>query len=96
MRKLINLIIFIFFALLAITIYLSNQDPVTVRYYFDLELTLPLALVLIVTFVVGVFIGALVASISVYKSKRQASKAKKQLAKAEKQMELLSSASSDS
>jgi len=79
----------VLFAGLAITIYYKNPDPFTVKYYFGLEFTSSIALILIGALVIGILIGTLITSLSVFKSKRQASKAQKQLVKAEKQVEML-------
>jgi putative membrane protein len=89
MKKLFNLILFLIFAVLALTLYLKNPEPFTVNYYFGFEFSSSIALILIVTFAVGVLVGALVASVSVFKSKRQVSKVRKQLSKAEKEVEMM-------
>ncbi|MEM7359303.1 MAG: LapA family protein [Pseudomonadota bacterium] len=89
MKRFVYLILFLIFALFALSINLKNPQTVTLLYYFDINWEAPLVLVLTVTFLVGLFLGWMFMSLSVIKNKRQVGKTRKQLAKVEKEVENL-------
>ena len=91
MKKLIYLCLFLLLLLLAFTINLKNPQTVSVNYYFDLHWEAPLVLVLTATFILGLILGWLFMTLSVFKNKRQVGKTKRQLAKVEKEVENLRS-----
>lgn len=92
MKKILSIILFLVFALFALTLNLKNPDAVTLRYYFDIEREVDLFVVLLVPFVVGMLLGVLLMSFSVVRNKMQVGKTKRELAKVEKEVQNLRSA----
>ena len=92
MKKILSIILFLVFALFALTLNLKNPDAVTLRYYFDLEREVDLFVVLLVPFVVGMLLGLLLMSLSVVRNKMQVGKTKRELARVEKEVQNLRSA----
>jgi putative membrane protein len=92
MKKVLSIILFLVFALFALTLNLKNPDAVTLRYYFDIEREVDLFVVLLVPFVVGMLLGVLLMSFSVVRTKMQVGKAKRELAKVEKEVQNLRAA----
>ena len=92
MKKVLSIILFLVFALFALTLNLKNPDAVTLRYYFDLEREVDLFVVLLVPFVVGMLLGLLLMSFSVVRNKMQVGKTKRELARVEKEVQNLRSA----
>jgi len=89
MKKIVYIILFLIVVLFIITLNLQNPQLVTLNYYFDFHWQASLALVLMVTFLVGLVCGWLVMTLSVLKNKRRVGKTKKQLQKIEKEVENL-------
>ncbi|MBT8115410.1 MAG: LapA family protein [Arenicella sp.] len=89
MKKLFYAAILILFFLAALTLNLKNPQPVTIFYYFGLEWHTSLVIALTAAFALGMLLGWLIMTVSVFKNKRQVGKARKQLAKAEKEVENL-------
>jgi putative membrane protein len=89
MKKLFYLIVFLFVAILAVTINLKNPQVVSFDYYFNIHFDAPLILVLTATFIMGLLLGWLLMSVSVFRNKRQVGKAKRELAKVEMEVENL-------
>ncbi|MBL4672983.1 MAG: LapA family protein [Arenicella sp.] len=92
MKKVLSIILFLVFALFALTLNLKNPDAVTLRYYFDIEREVDLFVVLLVPFVVGMLLGILLMSFSVVRTKMQVGKTKRELAKVEKEVQNLRAA----
>lgn len=92
MKKLLSLIIFLLFALFAFSLNLQNPGSITLKYYFGLEAQVDLYVVLLVPFVIGLLLGVLLMSITVFRNKMQAGKVKRKLAKVEKEVENLRAA----
>jgi len=89
MKKLFYLIVFIVFALFAVTLYMKNPNAIEVNYYFNIKWQVSLFWVIMLPFFVGMIFGVFVMSISVFKNKRSAGKANKALAKVEKEAQSL-------
>jgi len=89
MKKLFYIIIFLVFAAFAFTLNLSNPETIPVKYYFGISMDLPLFIVLMAPFFIGMVLGVLVMSLSVIKNKRQVGVAKKELSKVEKEVQNL-------
>jgi len=89
MKRLIYLFFFLLIALFTLTLNLQNPQLVSLNYYFNFHWEAPVALVLIATFIIGLFCGWLLMTLPVLKNKRRVSKAKKQLAKVEQEVENL-------
>lgn len=92
MKKILSIMLFLVFALFALTLNLKNPDPVTLRYYFDLERQVDLFVVLLIPFVIGMLLGVLLMSFSVVRNKMQVGKTKRELAKVEKEVQNLRAA----
>jgi len=88
-KKLFYAAILIVFFVAALTLNLKNPQPVTINYYFDLQWQTSLVLALTAAFAIGLLLGWLIMTFSVFKNKRQVGQARKQLAKAEKEVENL-------
>ncbi|NNC99315.1 MAG: LapA family protein, partial [Gammaproteobacteria bacterium] len=58
-------------------------------YYFNIHWEAPLVLVLTATFILGLLLGWLFMTLSVFKNKRKVGKARRQLAKVEREVENL-------
>lgn len=86
MRKLLLFLMLFILALFAATLFLKNGQHVTVSYYFNFEQVASLASVMLVCFACGLIVGALIMSVSLFKSKHVANKTKKQLSKVEKEV----------
>lgn len=89
MKRLFYLLIFLIFALFAFTLNLKNPQIITVSYYFNISWDLPLFLVIMLPFFVGMVLGVLLMSLSVFKNKRQVGKTNRELKKVEKEVENL-------
>ena len=89
MKKLFYAAILIVFFVAALTLNLKNPQAVTINYYFDLQWQTSLVLALTAAFAIGLLLGWLIMTLSVFKNKRQVGQARKQLAKVEKEVENL-------
>jgi len=75
----IRLLVFLLLAAFAA----KNADPVTLRFYFDLALTAPLIVLLLVFFVAGALFGMLALVGTVLRQRRDIGALKRQAAAAE-------------
>ena len=89
MKKLFYILILLVFAEFAFTLNLSNPGTILVKYYFGISLELPLFIVLMAPFFIGMILGVLVMSLSIIKNKRRVGVAKKALVKVEKEVQNL-------
>lgn len=89
MKRLFYLLVFLLFAFFAFTLNLKNPQTIAVSYYFDISWDLPLFLVIMIPFFIGMILGVMLMSLSVFKNKRQVSKASRELKKVEKEVESL-------
>lgn len=92
MKKILSIILFLVFALFALTLNLKNPDPVTLHYYFGLKGEFDLFIVILVPFLIGMVLGVLLMSFSIVRNKMQVSKTKRELAKIEKEVQNLRAA----
>jgi putative membrane protein len=89
MKRFFYLIVFLLFALFAFTLNLQNPNTIAIAYYFDISWQVPLFLVIMAPFFIGMILGVVIMSLSVFKNKRQVGKAKRELKKVEKEVENL-------
>jgi len=89
MKKLLYFVVFVVFALFAVTLYLKNPQTIPINYYFNVNWQASLFWVIMLPFFAGMLLGVLVMGLSVFKNKRQVGKSKKALAKVEKEVESL-------
>lgn len=87
MKRIFTIILFLLFAVFALTLNLKNPDSVTLRYYFGFEQEFDLFLVLLIPFTFGVVLGVLLMSLSVMKNKVKLGKARRDVNKLEKAVE---------
>ncbi len=87
MKRILTLILFLVFAVFALTLNVQNPGSITLKYYFGFEREFDLFLVLLIPFVIGVILGVLLMSISVMRNKVQLGKAKRNLGKLEKEVQ---------
>jgi uncharacterized membrane protein YciS (DUF1049 family) len=92
MKKILSIILFLVFALFALTLNLKNPESVTLRYYFGLEGQVDLFLVILLPFAIGMILGVLLMSFSIVRNKMQVGKIKRELSRAEKEVEALRAA----
>jgi uncharacterized membrane protein YciS (DUF1049 family) len=92
MKKVLSIIMFLVFALFALTLNLKNPDAVTLRYYFDIEREVDLFVVMLIPFVLGMLLGVLLMSFTVVRTKMQVGNTKRELAKVEKEVQNLRAA----
>jgi uncharacterized membrane protein YciS (DUF1049 family) len=92
MKKILSLILFLLFAVFALTLNLQNPDSVTLNYYFGLQAEVDLYVVLLVPFVIGLLLGVLIMSVSVLRNKMEVGKTRRRLTKVEKEVENLRAA----
>lgn len=92
MKKfLIPIILILIFAVFALLLNLQNPGSIVLQFYLMGEVSVPLALVVMIPFIFGLLLGALLMSVSVVRSKMAAGKTKRQLAKVEKEVQSLRS-----
>lgn len=92
MKKVLSIILFLVFAMFALTLNLKNPDPVTLSYYFGIERQVDLFVVLLIPFATGMLLGVLLMSFSIVRNKMQVGKTKRELAKVEKEVQNLRAA----
>ncbi len=93
MKRLFTFCLFLVIAVFAFTLSWQNPGSITLKYYFGIEREVGLFLVIMIPFIIGVVLGALLLSFSLVRSKLQFSSAKRSLAKIEKEVEGLRAAS---
>lgn len=88
MKKLFTLLLVLIFVLLGFVLHLKNPDAVAFSFPF-VQFEAPLGLLMLVSLLIGLVLGALLMTMSLFRSKLDGSKAKRQLAKVEKEVENL-------
>ncbi len=86
MKTLFNLLLIIVLVVVGVTFHLHNQDTVTVKYYFDIERSVPMSLLLLATLLIGVVLGYLGTLKSVFRARRQLSRSRKEVSKMEQEI----------
>ena len=89
MKRLFYLVVFLLFALFAFTLNLQNPQTIAISYYFNINWEAPLFLVIMTPFFIGMILGVVIMTLSVFKNKRQVGKANRELKKVEKEVENL-------
>ncbi len=94
MRKfLLSIFVVLVWGFFAFSVYLMNQEQtMTFKYIFGIEWTGHIATYMFVTFILGMLIGALIVSLSLFGQKLKTGKANRQLKKVEKEVEGLRAA----
>ena len=65
---------------------MRNPENILVNYYFGFEQSLPLVVVVLVPFIIGLLVGALFMSMALFKNKRSLKRTQKDLAKVEQEV----------
>lgn len=86
--RLINFILLISVVLLGITFACLNAESVTINYYFK-QSTLPLSLLLVFDFGMGMVLGLLVSMVNLFKMKSENYRLKSKISLVEKEVENL-------
>ena len=81
MRRFFYLITFLLVALFVYTFTVRNPGLVSINYYFDIQWDVPLLLLIMLPFFIGLALGLMLMSIAMFKSKRQAKRSLAKLAK---------------
>lgn len=85
-KKIIYSSVALLFVMLALTFTLKNTEPVIVNYYFGIEWQGTLSLVILTSFVTGVFAGYLVNFASSVIMRRKLVKARRDVQQAEQEV----------
>jgi len=88
-KKIILILIGVLSFLFAVTLYLKNPHNIEVSYYFGLNYQFNVAILLILTFVLGIVFGLIVMTLSLFKEKMRFSAEHRKLVKVEKEVENL-------
>lgn len=86
-------IVILFF--LSASVYLKNSELITLEYYFGIEWSVNVATLLLCSFLVGLFVGAMLVSFSLMGQKLKTGRAHRQLKRVEKEVEGLRAAPVD-
>ncbi len=76
----------------AYSVNLQNPELITLKYYFGIEWSIKVATLLLCTFLVGLFVGAFVMSLSLIGQKFRTGKVSRKLKKVEREVESLRAA----
>lgn len=85
MKLFINLLLAFVVLLFGISFALNNSTPVEVHYYFGLDWSGSLSILLVITLIAGAFLGVLFTLGWVIKAKRQAGRARRETAEVERE-----------
>lgn len=91
MKRALALVFILIIVVILITLQIKNPEYVGLSYYFGINTSLPILVVVIVPFLAGLLMGVLFMSLSLFKQKRSLGKTKKDLAKAEQEVQNLRS-----
>ncbi len=92
MKRALALTLFAIVCFFLITFEIKNPDSILVQYYFGIEYTLPMFILIVIPFLLGLLLGVLFMSLSLFKHKRTLGKTKKDLVKAEQEVQNLRAA----
>jgi len=92
MRFLLYLLLFIVIVVFGLTFSLQNAGSVELRYYPDLVVTAPLAIVLLATLFIGALIGFLAAFLVVLRKQRELVRTRRQVKKLDQEVQNLRNA----
>ncbi|MGI9316804.1 MAG: LapA family protein [bacterium] len=84
MKKLLYVIVILVFFLFGLSIFYNNPQNVELKYYMGWHIELPLTVVLLITFGLGVIVGYFASLLKSLKLRRRLSKANKVIQTLEK------------
>ena len=86
MRRLTYIVIALVALCLGVTFAFQNNQILTLKYYFGMQWTAPVSVVLLAVFAVGLIIGFLAAARIVLRMQRQLVQARKEIVQVEKEV----------
>ena len=92
MKRALALVLFVIICFFLITLEMKNPESILVQYYWGIEYTLPMFVLIVIPFVLGLFFGVVFMSLSLFKHKLSLGKTKKDLVKAEQEVQNLRAA----
>ena len=92
MKRALALVLFVIICFFLITLEMKNPESILVQYYWGIEYTLPMFVLIVIPFLLGLFFGVVFMSLSLFKHKRSLGKTKKDLLKAEQEVQNLRAA----
>lgn len=84
MKKLLYVIVILVFFLFGLSIFYNNPQNVELKYYMGWHTELPLTVLLLITFAMGIVVGYLASLVKSIKLRRRLSKANKTIRTLEK------------
>lgn len=94
-KYILTVLVLVAVVFLAVSFTIMNADPVKINLLPSVEVEQSLALVILISFVIGLFVGALLMSFSLIGQKLKTGRATRQLKKVEKEVEGLRAAPAD-
>lgn len=91
MKRIFYILLTVIIFFIGLTFAFKNSQGVEVNYYFGLNISAPLSLVIIFTIVVGVGMGYLVSLRRIISAKRDLAQARKEIGQVEQEVENLRS-----
>jgi uncharacterized integral membrane protein len=91
MKLFFYLLLFIVITVFGLTFSLKNPQLIQINYYPDLVFSAPLVVVLLLTLLLGVLIGLLAMSLSIWRRHRELAQARKEIKKLGEQLQSLRS-----
>lgn len=88
-KTFLAILIIILFVMISLSIGHKNSELITLSYYFDTQITLSVAGLLIAPFVLGLLVGLLLMFLSLFTQKLKTGSANRKIVKLEKQIEQL-------
>lgn len=85
MARIVNAIAILLVLLLVLLFTLLNSEPVTINYYFG-DVPAPLALVLVLTLIIGALLGLFSGILVILASRRQIAKLRRQIRNTEEEV----------
>lgn len=92
MKYIFGIAILVLLSIFAYSVNLQNPELITLKYYFGVEWSIKVATLLLCTFLIGLFVGAFVVSLSLLGQKFRTSLVSRKLKKVEKEVESLRAA----
>ncbi len=75
MKKLFYVLVLFAFLIFGMSFYVNNPQPVVLKYYLGFEKELPLAVLLLITLIIGVFVGYFASILKSLKLRRNLARA---------------------
>ena len=87
MKRTLSAVLFVLVFLVGVSFALRNQQEVVIKYYFGLDWgPVPVSLVIIVVFLIGILIGGLVASLPLLARQREVRRIRRRMAEMEEEL----------